>query len=268
MSSSPVRLDRDGAVAIAVLDNAAGLNALTLPMQTALRALLAEVRADRSVRALLLVAEGRAFCVGADLSSLGAPEPNDERTLGERTAQWMRGLTNPLVQELHEMPVPVVAAVNGPCAGGGVGLALAADIVIAARSAYFYLPFIAKLGIVPDVGSSWFVQRLAGRGRALGLALTGERLHAEQAVAWGLAWAVVDDGALRERALELAQRLTLLPAHGALEARRAVDAAARHTLAEQLEYEAQRQSELLNRPSFLEGVQAFFAKRAPRFPGR
>lgn len=266
--TTAIRLERDGDVALAIFENPTRLNPLTTAFQQELRAVLRQVREDHGIRALVLTGEGRAFCVGADLSSMGPSGEADGRSLGERTAEWMRELGNKLILELRELPVPVVAAVNGACAGAGVGVALAADVVLAARSAYFYLPFIPKLGIVPDLGTTWFVERLVGRGRALGLTLLGDRLPAEQAAAWGLVWACVDDAALRDEALAIAHRLATLPAHGAIEARRACDAAASNTLAEQLAYEADRQRELLDRPSFGEGVRAFLEKREPRFPGR
>ena len=266
--ASTVRLERDGDVAILTLANPARLNPLGLGLQQRLRALLAEIRADHGVRAVVLTAEGKGFCVGADLSAMGPATDGDVRSLGERTADTMQALSNRLILDLHELPVPVVCAVNGACAGAGVGLALAADVVLMARSAYFFLPFISRLGIVPDLGSTWFIERIAGRGRALALTLLGDRLGAERAVQWGLAWDSVDDTALQAQALALAQRLAKLPAHAALEARRAFDAAAANTLAQQLSYEAERQRVLLDLPSFAEGVAAFSEKREPRFPGR
>lgn len=268
MSCAPVRCEMDGDVAVILFDNPERLNPFTQVLQETLLTLLARLRENRSVRAVVLAAQGRAFSAGADLAALGAPASGDSRPLGERTAEWIRNLTNPLVLALHDMPVPVISAVNGACAGGGVGLALAADMVLVGRSAYFYLPFVTKLGIVPDVGASWFVQRLAGRSRALGLTLTGDRLTAERAVNWGLAWECVDDDKLRAHAIALAHRLAKLPAFGAFEARRAFDAAATNSLQDQLEYEAQRQCVLLDQPSFQEGVNAFFGKREARFPGR
>jgi 2-(1,2-epoxy-1,2-dihydrophenyl)acetyl-CoA isomerase len=263
----PVRLDRDGDVAVAVFDNAERLNPMSTAFQHALRAVLAQVHDDRSLRALVLAAEGRAFCVGADLSSqdMSQAAADDPRSTGARAADTMHALSNRLILDLRELPVPTVSAVNGACAGAGVGIALAADVVLAARSAYFYLPFIPKLGIVPDLGTTWFVERLVGRGRAMGLTLLGDRLPAEQAERWGLVWACVDDAALREQALATAHRLARLPAHGAIEARRAYDAAATNALPQQLAYEAERQRELLDRPSFMEGVRAFLDKREPRF---
>jgi len=172
------------------------------------------------------------------------------------------------VRDLRALPLPVVCAINGVAAGGGLGLALVGDVVLAARSAYFYLPFMAKLGIVPDVGSTWFYQRLLGTGRATALTLLADRLPAEKAAAWGLIWDCVDDALLMDEAMAVARRLATLPAHAALETRAAFDAAAGHTLTEQLAYEAERQRELLDRPEFSEGVQAFLEKRAPSFAPR
>lgn len=270
MSRPAVRLQRDGDVGIALFDNAERLNPLSMAFQRGLRDVLAEVRDDRSIRALVLAAEGRAFCVGADLSSMDMSQAgaDDSRSPGARVADTMHEVSNRLIAELRELPVPTVAAVNGPCAGAGVGVALACDVVVAARSAYFYLPFIAKLGIVPDLGTTWFMQRLVGTGRATALTLLADRLPAEQALAWGLVWACADDAALRDEALGLARRLARLPAHAALETRRAYDAAAANALPAQLAYEAERQRELIDRPSFAEGVRAFLDKREPRFAGR
>jgi len=240
---------------------------LSLALQQNLRELLARVCDEREARALVLTARGEAFCVGADLGDEGLAQLCDT-TLGERVANAMHALSNRVVSDLRALPVPVVAAVNGATAGAGVGIALAADVVLAARSAYFYLPFMTKLGIVPDLGTTWFYDRLLGRGRATALTLLGDRLSAEQAEKWGLVWACVDDAALRGEALGIAQRLARLPAHAALETRRAYDAAGRNTLDEQLQYEAERQRELVDRPEFSEGVRAFIEKREPKFQPR
>ncbi|MCY1442272.1 1,2-epoxyphenylacetyl-CoA isomerase [compost metagenome] len=187
---------------------------------------------------------------------------------GDNVARLMHEVFNLVVGELRELPVPVVTALNGGAAGGGVGLALAGDVILAARSAYFYLPFVPKLGLVPDCGASWFLQRLLGGPRALSLTLTGGRWSAEQAERWGMIHACVDDEELPAEAMRVAQQLAQLPAHGVIEARRVFDAAGRNDLRAQLAYEAERQRELLDLPTFEEGVQAFFAKRAPQFPGR
>lgn len=257
--------ERVGAVALLRLNIPARMNPLTLPLQQALRAALAELREDRSVRALLLTGTGKAFCVGADLGSMSPPENG---SLGQQTADAMESLSNPLIEDLRTLPFPVVSAVNGACAGAGVGLALSADVVVAARSAYFYLPFMPRLGIVPDLGSTWFLERFVGRARALALSLLGDRLSAERAEQWGLIWSCVDDAQLPDAALALAQRLAALPAHAAQEMRAVYEAAGQQTLPQQLRYEAERQRELIDRPAFAEGVQAFLAKREPVFPGR
>jgi 2-(1,2-epoxy-1,2-dihydrophenyl)acetyl-CoA isomerase len=260
-------LRRDGDVAVLTLNVPERLNPLTRALQASLRRALADLAADRAVRALVLTGAGRGFCAGADLSA-GFADDGSGRSTGQRSADTLHALTNRMVSDLRALPMPVVSAVNGVAAGGGLGLALAGDVVLAARSAYFYLPFMARLGIVPDVGSSWFYQRLLGSGRATALTLLGDRLPAEKAAAWGLVWDCVDDAALMAQALATAQRLALLPAHAALETRRAFDAAAAHTLEQQLAYEAERQRELIDRPAFGEGVAAFLDKRAPRFAPR
>lgn len=285
MNSSPaIRMERhgnngdsgnNGEIALIVLQDSARMNPLGRPLQLRLRELLAEVREDTSLRALVLTAEGRGFCVGADLSSMGGAQGGaqgeaqaDGRTLGAQTADNMHQLSNRLILDLQQLPVPVVCAINGAAAGAGVGLALAGDVALAARSAYFYLPFLPRLGIVPDLGTTWFIERRLGRARALGLSLLGDRLGAQQAADWGLVWACVDDEALREQALATAARLARLPAGAVLEARRALDHAAASTLEQQLHYEAERQRELVGAPAFMEGVQAFMQKREPVFAPR
>ncbi|KQT09724.1 enoyl-CoA hydratase-related protein [Ramlibacter sp. Leaf400] len=242
-------------------------NPITMPLQRELLDTLRRLHGDTSVRALVLTAAGRAFCVGADLEEMqqaAAANPS----LGAWTADFMAELTNPIVLALRALPVPVVCAVNGPAAGAGAGLALAADVLLMAQSSYLYLPFIPRLGIVPDMGSTWFLPRRLGRQRAMGLTLLGDRLPAQQAVDWGVAWACVADASLADEALGLARRLAKLPAGAALEARAAYEAAEGNDLAQQLDYERSRQRELIDRPAFREGVQAFLQKRDPVFPPR
>ncbi len=265
MEHPHVRMQRDGDLAVLTLDNPGRRNALSREMQYRLRQLLAEVREDASVRALLLTAAGDAFCAGADLAGNAIPAGQEHLSRGQATQKVMEELSNPLITALRELPVPVVCALPGVAAGAGVGLALAADVVLAARSAYFYLPFIPKLGIVPDLGTTWFLQQLVGRGRATALTLLGNRLSAEKAEQWGLVWACVDDAALRDEAIRIARQLAKLPAGAALETRRAYEAAAHNDLRAQLQYEAERQRALLDRPEFEEGVRAFLEKREPDF---
>lgn len=263
--SDPLRIERDGNVAILSFNVPTRLNPLTRELQQALREQLALLRDDAAVGAIVLTGVGKAFCVGADLASMNDVEGG---SLGTRTAETMASLSNPLIEDLRTMPVPVVSAVNGPAAGAGVAVALAGDIVLAARSAYFYLPFMPRLGIVPDLGTPWFLERLVGRGRAIGMSLLGERLPAIQAAQWGLVWACVEDAELRAHAIALAQRLAKLPAHAAREIRAVYESAATQPLAAQLAYEAQRQRELIDGPDFAEGVRAFLEKREPVFTRR
>lgn len=266
MSQEPALVsERHGAVALLRLNIPARMNPLTMPLQQSLRAALAALREDRTVRALLLTGTGKAFCVGADLGSMASP---DNGSLGAQTADAMESLSNRLIEDLRTLPFPVVSAVNGACAGAGVGVALAADVVLAARSAYFYLPFMPRLGIVPDLGTTWFLERALGRARAVAMSLLGERLAAEQAERWGLVWRCVDDVTLADEALALAQRMAALPAHAAQEIRAVYELAGQQTLVEQMRSEAERQRELIDRPTFTEGVQAFLNKREPVFPPR
>jgi len=252
-------------IATLTLNLPAKLNPIARELQLELRDALDRVRDDRTVRAVILTGAGKAFCVGADLSAMA---PGGGESLGAQTAGWMQSLSHPLIEALRTLPVPVVAAVNGAAAGAGVGLALAADVTIAARSAYFYLPFLPRLGIVPDLGCTWAIPRRAGRARAMGMALLDERVSAERAVQWGLIWALADDDQLPAEARAIAQRLARLPAHAVAEARAAFEASERHTLAEQLHYESERQRELIDRPAFREGVNAFLQKRPPVFEPR
>ena len=265
MEYQHVRMARDGDVAVITLDNPGRRNALSRDMQQGLRALIDEVGASPDIRAVLLTAAGNAFCAGADLAGNAIPSGQEHLSRGQATQAVMEELSNPIITGLRELPVPVVSALPGVVAGAGIGIALAADIVIAARSAYFYLPFIPKLGIVPDLGTTWFLQQLVGRGRATALTLLGVRLGAEKAEQWGIVWSCVDDAALQDEAIKTARQLARLPAHAALETRRAYEAASRNDLRAQLQYEAERQRELLDRPEFEEGVRAFLEKREPDF---
>lgn len=270
---SSLLYERDGDVAILSLHVPTRLNPLTQDIQRGLRDHLARMCDEGTVRALVLTGSGKAFCVGADLSSMGAAgvgaagigQADPGTSLGQRTADGMAALSNRLIADIRALPFPVVSAVNGPTAGAGVGLALSADVVVAARSAYFYLPFMPRLGIVPDLGTTWFLERSIGRARSVALSLLGDRLSAEQAAQWGLIWACVDDAVLRQEALAIAQRLARLPAHAAREIRQAYESAGRVPLQEQLHYEAERQRELIDRPEFSEGVKAFREKREPVF---
>jgi len=262
--SHPIVLTRDGVIAVLTLDRPESLNSLSLD---AIKELLAQLRAlalDTSVRALVITGAGRAFCAGWELGGDGVPGlPNE--SLGTRQSHLMELYFNPVIQALHDLPVPIVAAVNGVCAGAGVSIALAADIVIAADSASFVLTFAPKLGLVPDLGASWKLPRLIGWARAQALTMLGERIQAETAERWGLIWRQVPAAALRDEAMALACRLADAPAGICREVRHTFAAAQLNSLAAQMDHERLRQCELLDKPSFAEGLQAFQEKRSPRF---
>lgn len=254
-----VQQDEDG-IATLTLDQPDRLNPFSEALQQALRDALARLREDASLRVLVITGAGRAFSAGADLSSVKL-DPESLREAADRLEQ----VGNQLVLDVASMPVPVLAAVNGIAAGGGVGLALAADIVLAARSASFYLPFMPALGIVPDMGTSWFLPRAVGRARSTALSLLGPKLPAERAAQWGLIWDCVDDEQLAGETRKIALRLAQLPRHAVTEIRAAHAASARHDLATQLAWEAARQRELIAAPAFAAGVRAFREKRTPDF---
>lgn len=266
MRTEPLRYEAQDGIATITFDIADRLNPLSEPLQCAFRDALARVRADAAVRVLVLTGAGRAFSVGADLQGVSA-EMAAAPTL-DKAADRLETLSNGIVLALRALEVPVLSVVNGPAAGGGVGIALAADVVIAARSAFFYMPFMPKLGLVPDFGTTWFLPRAVGPARAMALSLLAPRLSAEKAAQLGLIWDCVDDAALAGEARSLALQLAALPAHAACELRAAYAASERNGLAGQLAYEAGRQRELIGRAEFAEGVRAFAEKRPPSFPGR
>lgn len=266
MAADVVMYAVEDTIATVTLNDGPRMNPLGAEIIAGLGDAVARLRGDRSVRAVILTGAGRAFSVGADLadyrSMIDAADP--DRTLGRHIGALMAEL-NAVIAELKALPVPVVVAINGIAAGGGAGLALAGDMAIAARSAYFYLPFLPSLGVVPDMGVAWVMERAIGRARAMGLALTGNRLGAEQAAGWGLIWACVDDDRLQQEAVLLARHLAAMPAHAVAEARALFASAETSSLAEHLAYERTRQMVLADGASFAEGVLAFAERRRPVF---
>jgi 2-(1,2-epoxy-1,2-dihydrophenyl)acetyl-CoA isomerase len=255
-------------IATLTLNEGGRMNPLTPEVLRGCLDALQRVRDDTAIRALIIAANGKGFCAGADLAEFGRRAGEPGASMGNYVGELMETQGNPLMAGIRTLPVPVVCAVNGVAAGGGVGFALAADMVIAARSAYFYLPFAPALGLVPDMGASWILPRAVGRARALGLALTGNKLPAEKAAQWGLIWACVDDDQLQAEAMKLARQLAALPGHAIADTRALFDAAETHTLEQQLAMECGRQQELIERESFAEGLRAFLERRKPGFRGR
>ncbi len=253
---------RDG-VAEITLARPDRLNAFDLTMIRELREAVAAASDDGSVGALLLTGEGRAFCSGLDLTSTS--ELAEGESIGGMIQRGMEEDLGPLVIDLVEHRVPVVCAVNGVAAGGGMGLALSGDVVIAARTAEFIQVFAPRLAVVPDTGSTWWLARLLTRAQARGLALLGEPLSAVRALSWGLVWDVVDDDLLLDVARGIAGRLADGPTEAYRHTRALLDAAGGLPLADALQAEAEANGVLCDQPDFLEGVSAFLEKRRPVF---
>jgi len=262
-----VTLRRDGAAATIVLDRPNALNAWTRELGDELLAALREVAEDDAVRAVRLAGAGRAFSSGADLKDITAME--EERTPeGHPDVQrLLRERYHPIITLVREMPKPVLAAVNGPAAGIGCSLALAADLVIAAESAYFLLAFV-NIGLVPDGGSSLLVPSRVGFARAAEMAMLGERIPAPQALAWGLINRVSPDDAFETDADALLERLAAGPTRAYAGAKRQLNGWIYGRMHEQLELEAAVQQELAGSEDFAEGVAAFVERRTAVFGGR
>ncbi len=257
------------AIAYVTLNRPDRLNALSDPLVEDLRRAAAVIESNADIRAVLLTGAGRAFCAGADLSgdNAAAPPQSLAGSTGERIRASMQKHFNPMVTAWYQLRVPVVVAVNGVAAGAGVSLALQGDIVLAAKSATFIELFAPKLGLIPDLGSTFFLPRLVGTARAKGLTLLGDKLSAADAADWGLIWACVDDAVLFERAQSIAQRLAAGPTQAYQRIKTIFNIEPPATLAEQLALEAEHQAALGDSKDFAEGVTAFRDKRAPKFSG-
>lgn len=241
------------------------LNAFTRAMIAELLQAIAQVRDDPRARVLVITAEGRGFCAGMDLGDplTGLGAGREERAAMTREA--MDNATNALIRALYALPKPKVVAVNGVAAGGGVGVALAGDIVIAAHSASFVQVFTPKLGLIPDCGCTWMLPHLVGRARAIALTMLGEKLPAATAAEWGLIWKAVPDAELADAVETVARRLADGPPAALSLLAGAIDRAGMHTLDEQLDFERDTNAALNASADFEEGVRAFMEKRAPRF---
>jgi 2-(1,2-epoxy-1,2-dihydrophenyl)acetyl-CoA isomerase len=257
MSYETIVLDVRGGAAQLTLSRPDRLNSFTVQMHNEVSRALEEVA--RSARVLVITGAGRGFCAGQDLSDPAVKPGSDLKEALEKHY-------NPLIRRIAALDMPVIAAVNGVAAGAGANIALACDIVIAARSAKFIQSF-ANIGLIPDSGGTWTLPRLAGQARAMGLALTGEALSAERAEAWGMIWKCVDDDKLVPEVDALAARFASAPTKGLALAKKLIRESGARSLAEQLDVERDAQSALGRTDDYKEGVAAFMEKRAPNFTG-
>lgn len=265
MDQTPVTVALEGGVLALTLNRPERLNAMNPALIEAVKHQLARARDDKDIRTVLLTGIGRGFCAGADLSGSG---PGDAGSDGKPdVGAAMDRLFNPMIRALRSLPKPVVAAVNGVAAGGGANLALACDIVLAARSARFDQAFV-RISLIPDLGGTWFLPHIVGDARARALAMLGSSVSAEEAERMGMVWQVFDDAVLMAEASKLAHRLAAGPTLSYAAIKQAIDAAATNTLDQQLDLERDLQRELGRSEDFKEGVAAFLAKRPANFAGR
>ena len=258
MAEQLVLIETTGAVRKLTLNRPAALNSFTSALHRELRAALDAAADDAGVRCLVITGAGRGFCAGQDLND---PE------VGTNVGQVVERIYKPLALRIASMPIPVIAMVNGVAAGAGANFALGCDLVIAARSASFIQAF-SKIGLIPDCGGTWLLPRLVGRAKAIGLAVTGDKLPAEAAERMGLIWSVVDDAALQDQTMALAQRLAAMPVKALAATRRTIDESIMSDYASALSLEARVQNDMGAQADFREGVAAFLEKRGARFSDR
>ena len=262
MTYEKITVAHDQGLATLTLNAPDKLNAVSRKMIAELKDCWEKLAADGSVRAVLLTGTGRGFCAGADLS-----DPDRDNSVSADSGAALDKFFNPVIRLMRSVPKPVVAAVNGVAAGVGMSFALAADIAIAGKSATFLQAF-ARIGLLPDGGSTWFLPRLVGEQRARALAMLAPQITAQQAKDWGLIWDVVEDGELMKTAHDVARRLADGPTLSLARIKEAMNRASTNQLSQQLDLERDFQRELGRSEDFREGVTAFLAKRKPAFKGK
>jgi 2-(1,2-epoxy-1,2-dihydrophenyl)acetyl-CoA isomerase len=266
MSEATVLFEARASVAVITLNRPQALNSFTRRMHEELRAALDCIGADKAIRAAVITGAGRGFCAGADLSEFDlSPGPN----LVERAdpGPIIEQLFNPTVRCLMDLRVPTIAAVNGVAAGAGASLAMTCDLAIAAPSASFIQAF-SRIGLIPDAGGSWFLVKKLGLARAMGCAMLGDKVGAQDAKEWGMIWDVAPEGQdCVEVALKIAERLATMPTTALVQTRKLLRAAASNELDAQLDLERDTQSALGRTHDYLEGVTAFLEKRPAQFKG-
>ena len=268
MSYETLLVDQSNGLMTITLNRPKVLNAMNPKMLEELTDVTGNAKSDNSVRAVLMTGSGRAFCAGADLGEVNTSQDLDKREAqGARSEEAMLRFFNPTVENIVTMNKPVISAINGVAAGGGMGLALAADLIFAAESAYFVQVFVPQLGIVPDTGSTWTLPRTIGRAKAMGMMLLGEKISAKKAEDWGMIWQSVEDDKLAETAMAAATRLAQMPTYGIGLTKEAVRASSQNSMSEQLAMEAHLNKLGCGSSDFAVGVKAFMDKQRPVFSG-
>lgn len=262
MTYENIKYDVKNGVAILTFNRPETLNSFTVAMHQEVQLAMKDVRMNPEIRALLITGEGRGFCAGQDLNDRSVSATDERPDLGESVERYY----NPLIRGIMTLEKPVVCAVNGVAAGAGASIALACDIVLAARSAVFAQVF-CKIGLVPDSGGTWNLPRAVGLPRAKGLALLGDKLSAEKAERWGMIWECVDDEELMAKAVELAEHLAVQPTRGLGMAKKLLNESLSTPLHQQLENEKYAMRTLGFSHDYQEGVAAFLAKRKPEYKG-
>jgi 2-(1,2-epoxy-1,2-dihydrophenyl)acetyl-CoA isomerase len=262
MAYEKILLVRDNGLATITLNAPDRLNAVSRKMIAEIKLCWEELAADDTVRAVLLTGAGRGFCAGADLA-----DPDREASATADSGAALEKFFNPVIRAMRALPKPIVSAVNGVAAGVGMSFALASDIAIAGKSASFLQAF-ARIGLVPDGGSTWFLPRLVGDQRARALAMLAPQITAEQAKQWGLIWDVVEDAVLMATATEIARKLADGPTLALARIKDALNRSSGNDLSTQLDVERDAQRVLGKSEDFKEGVAAFLAKRKAAFKGK
>jgi len=253
----------DAGVATLTLNRPKSLNSFTVAMHAEIRAVMQQVTDDPAIRCLVITGAGRGFCAGQDLGDRASNGAGDVPDVGASVEKNY----NPLILSIMNLPKPVICAVNGVAAGAGASLALACDIVLAARSASFIQVF-CKIGLIPDSGGTWNLPRTVGLARAKGLAMLGDRLNAETAEAWGMIWKCVDDDALMDEAQKMARHFATQPTRALGRIKKLLHESLANPLPEQLSLEQKAMHELGRSDDYREGVAAFLEKRQPIFKGQ
>ncbi len=262
MGFNTIEFEIDEGVATLTLNRPKALNSFTMEMHGEVREAMQQVIDDTSIRCLVLTGAGRGFCAGQDLGDRAVTTEGGVPDLGESVEKNYK----PLIRIIMNLPKPVICAVNGVAAGAGSSIALACDIVLAARSASF-IQIFCKIGLIPDSGGTWNLPRAVGLARAKGLALLGDRLPAETAEQWGLIWKCIDDDQLQEEAQKMARYFATQPTHALGRIKKLLNESGTNTLFEQTELEKEAMQELGQSDDYREGVAAFMEKRPPVFKG-